>query len=91
MSNVDVEPTPRTPPGSGDEPDVQVPEIRDPPNIESISEGDDEHDKKVLARARALFSGHAMRGWADYIAAEEEETREKIARLRAARLAREIS
>jgi hypothetical protein len=47
-------------------------------------------DDAYLEKTRALFSRVPQRTWADHVSADEEELQEKIARLRAARLARAV-
>jgi hypothetical protein len=77
-----------------DAPDDVLPEIGDPPSLEDYIPKDDperESDEEALARAKRLFSIIVTPCWADYVAAEEEAQREKMARLRAARLAKASS
>jgi hypothetical protein len=88
MSYVDVVPPPKPPVDAPD--DVHVTEIGDPPSLKDYIPPDDherESDEEALARARRLFTKIVTPCWADYVAAEEEAQREKMARLRAARLA----
>jgi hypothetical protein len=89
MSFVDVVPPPKPPVDAPD--DVHVPEIQDPPSLEDIPEDEDDDDwgtdEEALARAKRLLSKISVPSWADYVAAEEEAQQEKMARLRAARLA----
>jgi hypothetical protein len=91
MSNLYFVPPPRTPPANDDQTDVVVPEIREPPSMEEDEpedEDEDQDEEQGLARARALFSNIKKADWAVYVAADEAATQEKMARLRAARLAR---
>ena len=79
-----------------DAPDDVLPEIGDPPSLEDyIPKDEDDHeresDEEALARAKRLFSKIVTPCWADYVAAEGEAQREKMARLRAARLAKASS
>jgi hypothetical protein len=94
MSYVGVVPPPKSPVDAPD--DVHVPEIGDPPSLEDyIPKDEDDHeresDEEALARAKRLFSKIVTPCWADYVAAEEEAQREKMAQLRAARLAKASS
>jgi hypothetical protein len=87
MSDIGIVTPPKPPVDAPD--NVHVPEIQNPPSLEDIPEDEDEGetDEEALARAKRLLSKIAMPGWADYVAAEEEALHEKMARLRAARLA----
>jgi len=91
MSFVDVVPPPKPPVDAPD--DVHVPEIGDPPSLEDIPEDEDEEEseEEPLARAKRLLSKVVRPSWAEYVAAEEEVQREKMERLRAARLAKASS